>query len=484
MSNKNLNYLIVDIGTGNVRVAISNNGGDLLAIERENVVYHKDENYKDALFFDPQQLWGQITKLCLKVIKQIPDHTFRAVTVSSQREGIVILDKEGNSLIGLPNHDHRGRAWENSFGNDKFIYNQTGRLPGSLFSACKIVGLREGRPEIYDEMSTFMSISDWAQYKFSGKLGYEHSQASETLVYNVAEKEWSRELCEIFGIDQKILPPLQSSGTILGNILPEIASELGVSENIKIIVGGSDTQLAIKSTEPSLNDIVIVSGTTTPVVKLTSEFVVDPKKRTWTNRHVEEDNFILETNTGVTGLNLQRLKEMFYPQDDYNVIEEEISKLSTSSCTASLGSLIATEKTPLIRGAFFFDAPISHTLCRADFMLAALWDIANSINENYQYLCKLTDYQRDYVWGCGGGFQSKILSQILADLMQKELRIRKGFQNASIIGAVNVCNDCFGIKSPLSDHEIMVYAPNAQNDMSSVMAWQNLRSHCKENLNN
>lgn len=477
MKKKSPNYLIVDIGTGNVRVALTSSSGEILRVERENVQYSKDENYKDALFFDPNQLWEQIKVLCHKVCSGKQAENIQALTVSSQREGIVILDNKRNSVIGLPNHDHRGRAWENLFDRKDFIYSKTGRLPSSLFSIYKIIGLREGRPEIYDKLSTFLSISDWAQHKFSGKLGYEHSQASETLLYNVAEKQWSNELCEIFGIDKKILPPLQSSGTNLGSILPEVAKEFSLPENVQVIVGGSDTQLAIKSTEPSLDDIIIVSGTTTPVVKLTPDFTIDPQKRTWTNRHVEENNFILETNAGVTGLNFQRLKDIFYPQDDYSLIDEEISKLSTTPCVATLGSLIAAEETPLTRGGFVFDAPVSHTLCRADFMLAALWDIANSINENYKYLCNLTNYKSNYVWGCGGGFQSRILSQMLADLMNKEIRIRNGFENASITGAINVCNDFFGLKSELSDHGMTIIRPNGRNKMHSIEEWQNLRDN-------
>ena len=71
--------------------------------------------------------------------------------------------------------------------------------------------------------------------------------------------------------------------------------------------------------------MVIVSGTTTPIIKITGEYITDDQERTWTNRHTDERSFILEANAGVTGLNYQRLKEIFYPNEGYDVIEKELT---------------------------------------------------------------------------------------------------------------------------------------------------------------
>jgi autoinducer 2 (AI-2) kinase len=263
----------------------------------------------------------------------------------------------------------------------------------------KLVGLRERHPEVWQQLSTFTSISDWAQYKLCGVMGYEHSQASETLLYDIEQKIWSDELCEIFNIDIKTLPALHSSGTILGPVFPEHAAKFNIAGDAVVIVGGADTQLAIKSTQPSLDDVVIVSGTTTPITKVIGEYTIDKKERTWTNRHIEDNKYILEANAGVTGLNYQRLKEIFYPNETYEVIESEIGSTDIlhSQCIASLGSTIADEKTPLIKGAFIFNAPVSHLLTRADFVYATLWDIACSIKENYNTLCNVSPHTTDYV---------------------------------------------------------------------------------------
>jgi autoinducer 2 (AI-2) kinase len=437
-------YIVIDIGTGNVRVAVASTSGEILGIERENLQNHKDQNYPEALYFDPNDLWEQIRRLATKALISAGGVKILALTATSQREGIVLVGKQGESLIGLPNIDHRGREWDSMIADKSAVYQLTGRYPTSLFSALKIVGIKNKRPGLWAEFSTFLSISDWVEYKLSGVLHYEHSQASETLLYDVAKHKWSDKLCAVFQIDPVILPPLTLSGTILGTILPDEAAALNIDVNAKVIVGGADTQLAIISTQPLENDVVIVSGTTTPIIKITGEYITDDQERTWTSRHTDGHSFILEANAGVTGLNYQRLKEIFYPVEDYEVIERELQEVTHFQCIASLGSLVADEKTPLTRGGFIFDAPVSHLLTRGSFVWATLWDIACSISENYKSLCGVTTHEQDYIWACGGGVQSATLRQFIANLLQKKVIIRNSYRQSSVVGGVYICNKALG----------------------------------------
>jgi len=481
-----LGYLIIDIGTGNVRVGLSNTFGELIGVERDNVNYLKDNLYPDALSFNPDELWSQIVVLIQRILKNHPNFSIQAITATSQREGIVIMNSKGDSLIGLPNHDHRGREWESEFSKEdkEKAYKIAGRYPSSLFSAMKIIGIKNRRSDIYNQMASILSISDWAQFKFTGVLGYEHSQASETLLYDVRKKEWSDELCYLFNINKSILPPLRQSGSLVGSLSDNISTQLNINPEAVVLVGGADTQLAIKSTQPALNNIVIVSGTTTPVVKLIKEYKIDEKFRTWTNRHVDDETFILETNAGVTGLNYQRLKEIFYPNEDYSIIENELQSLTENfQCVASLGSLISDEKQSLKQGGFIFEVPISHQLSRVHFVWAALWDIACSIKENLDCLAKVDNYQEDYFWGCGGGFQSSVIRQVLASLTNKKIFIREGYNQASVSGGSMICNEYFGINHHKNKKISITYPQNQAYYHSLYLQWKTMRSGLRELFN-
>lgn len=437
-------YLIIDIGTGNVRVALVDTGGQILDEKRDTVIYKKDDKYKEGLYFDPDYLWKQIEHLIDHILDANRLVEIIAVTASSQREGIVLLDKKGDAMIGFPNHDHRGRFLEDTIKDKDMVYKITGRYPTSLFSALKLIAYREKYPIEWKQFDCFLSISDWAQYQLTGIKGYEHAQASETILYDVEHKQWSKELLDLFTLKESMIPPLYFSGTKLGNVTSEYIEKWNLQDELLVLVGGADTQLAIKSTQPEQEDIVLVSGTTTPVVNIVTEYVLDEQQRSWTNSHLDKEQYILETNCGVTGLNYQRVKEIFYPKDSYDTIEKEIDELHDAVCFANLGSLIAGDKKMITRGGFLFDVPIMTALSRADFAFATIWDIACSIKKNYDSLLDIKSNQKDYVWGCGGGFQSRHLKEFVAGLLNKKLYIRQGFEQASVSGGAVVCGEALG----------------------------------------
>src|SRR5690606_37800201 len=100
---------------------------------------------------------------------------------------------------------------------------------------------------------------------------------------------------------------------------------------------------------------------------------------------------------------------------------------------ASLGSLVADEDAPLTKGGFIFNAPVSHQLTRGSFVFAILWDIACSIYENYKSLCEVTRHEKEFVWACGGGVQSRKLRQFIANLFDKKICIRDTFRQSSVL---------------------------------------------------
>lgn len=472
-------YLIIDIGTGNVRVAVAENNGHILGVESGPAVYERDTHYPESIYFSPDALWKQISELTRSVLQKLGSVQITAITATSQREGIVVLDQNGNSLLGMPNIDHRGREWEDTILDKNEVYRLTGRYPTSLFSALKLVGLKKRLPELWKKVHTFTSISDWAQFKLSGMVGYEHSQASETLLYDVAAKQWSDSLCQVFDLNTQILPPLHDCGTLLGSILPDVATELDISTDAKVIVGGSDTQLAIMSMCPSVQDVVIVSGTTTPIIKIADQYVLDDEQRTWTSRHTDESSFLLEANAGVTGLNYQRLKEIFYPNEGYDVIEAEVASITDAECVAALGSLLADEKSPLIRGGFIFNTPVSHQLTRGHFVFATLWDIACSIFENYKSLCQVSAHEENEIRACGGGVQSRVLRQFLANLLNKKVVILDNYRQASVVGGVFACNTALGIASTLPSVLDEVAPDNSGQHKIWYEQWKKTRSTFK-----
>lgn len=464
-------YLVFDIGTGNARVAIVTTAGDVVHVERDNIQYETSSLYPDGRSFDPEVLWKQVVALAQKAVASAPDVEIKAVTATSQRQGIVLLDREGRSYIGLPNIDNRGREWEKEIADRSRIYETTGRLPSALFSAMKLIGLQKRQPELWEKLAVFTSMSEWVTYQLSGVIVYEPSQATETLLYDVRNKQWSKEICTRLGIPLELLPELKGSGNVLGQIKPTMAKELGVKDDVLIIVGGGDTQLAIESTLAKDEDVVIVSGTTTPICKITSSFHVDPNQRAWVNSHTRVDRWLLETNPGITGLNYQKLKNIFYPHESYQQMEAEMGQIGPQSCTSALGLYMTDVKNATVRGGFLFTAPIEPELTRAHFVASALWEIACTIRLHYDQLLEVTPHELPYVWACGGGLQSETLARYIANLLQKEVRIREGFSQASVVGAAVICNHALGIDDAATG-EVKVIKPDGERDEQKYEEWK------------
>ncbi len=473
-------YLIIDIGTGNFRVALAALNGDILHVERENMVYVQDERNQEGLCFDPNMLWERVLKLIDLTLVVKKDIEVTGVTVSSQREGIVLVDKSGNPMIGFPNHDFRGRFLEDSIDEKDKVYRLAGRYPTALFSAFKLAAYRNQYPEEWKNISRFMSISDWGQFMLTGVESYEHAQASETLLYDVAQKKWSDELLEVFELPESILPPLRYTAEALGSLRQEYAARFSIHPGTPVFVGGADTQLAIKSTRPQVGDIILVSGTTTPVVQVVEHYVLDSRQRSWTNSHLNKSQFILETNCGVTGLNFQRIKEIFYPNEGYDVLEKELDQIKEPTSFGHLGSLIANDKVAVTNGGFLFQTPIMTALSRADFAFAALWDIACSIKENYDCLLDIQLSDRDYVWCCGGGFQSRHLRKYVSGLIGKKLLFRPGYEQASVSGAAVVCGEALGKMKEMNDRTETVFPDENIKYAEWYNRWKQTRDRLKK----
>ncbi|MCI4136990.1 FGGY family carbohydrate kinase [Bacillus vallismortis] len=470
---KQKGYLVFDIGTGNARVAVVSVSGRVQTVEREDIVYSTETLYPDSRYFSPQVLWEQVIKLAKRALSRSSNIDIIGLTSTSQRQGIVLIDQNGDSFLGLPNIDNRGREWEESIPNQEEIYSRTGRFPAALFSALKLYGLKQRQPSLWEKTVSFTSISDWVTYKLSGILTYEPSQATETLLFDVKQNTWSEEMCGIFGFSSSILPPLVRAGTVIGTLTHEYASELGLSIQAKVISGGGDTQLAVKSTGAALEDIVIVSGTTTPITKITAKHG-DTKHKAWLNCHTDQGHWLVETNPGITGLNYQKLKQIFYPNESYEVMEEEISALAKedNACVAALGSYLSAEKNALTKGGFLFDAPLAAHLERAHFVRAALQEIAFSIKWNFDMLTEVTPFERDYVWVCGGGFQSRALTQYIADLLQKKIYVQEGYHQASVVGAAVICNEAFQLTEEMTANIRVIEPQDCQTELALYEEWK------------
>ncbi|MBQ9663915.1 MAG: carbohydrate kinase [Oscillospiraceae bacterium] len=437
-------YLLIDLGTGSTRAALVSSAGEIVGIRSFMNRYYRDGAYPDAQFFIPEEWEAELKRCCLALHAEHPDIRVRCVSAAGARQSIVLLDGDGKAFYGLPNIDNRGREFMGEIGNTEHIYERSGKWVTEDFCAAKLLGLRKRRPELYGRIRTVLSLSGYIAWIFTGKAVFEPSQACETQLYDLETKDWSDELCMAYGIDRGLLPSLSMAGESVGAISPDLREDLEMEEDACFIIGGADTQCGLLQTGIQPGEIAVVSGTTTPITALVDHKFYDPRQRVWTDANLGADGYLIEMNPGVTGLNYQRIKDVLCPDLSYEELERAYAAKRDFTATASFSSLLFYEKRSLRQGGFFLRSPWPDDMDRIDLMWAALADTACATYEQLWRLCELCGYQKGYVLACGGGFRSGTLCQMLADLSGLELRLRPGFEQATLLGLTVLCSRALG----------------------------------------
>ena len=88
-------YLIYDIGTGNSRVSIVSEQKEMIGLRTFENRYYRDFRYKDALYFKPEEMLLGVMRCTGELLKAHPEVRIEAVTATSARESIVLIDRDG-----------------------------------------------------------------------------------------------------------------------------------------------------------------------------------------------------------------------------------------------------------------------------------------------------------------------------------------------------------------------------------------------------
>lgn len=278
-------YLVFDIGTGNTRVALVGEDGAILDIAKENTRMYTDPIASRAQYFKPQEWQDAVFSPHPRASCRAP-RTLRSgpVTGSTLRQGIVLVGHDGKSIVGYTNADRRGEGFMQEL-DWKRIWELTDLSPSPIFSAIKILGTSKLQPQVLEQTKFYTSISDWMGYVFTGRAVWERAQAMQSALYDAVNGCWSQELCDLIGVDIGKLPELADAGTVLGPIRPEICQTLGLEGEPVFVVGTADTQSAISAMQAEVGELVTVSGTTSPTLKIITDFCKYP--RTWVSPTAE-----------------------------------------------------------------------------------------------------------------------------------------------------------------------------------------------------
>jgi glycerol kinase len=164
------------------------------------------------------------------------------IGITNQRETVVAWDRESGEPL------HRALVWQDrrtaarcdelrEAGHEETIRERTGLVLDPYFSGTKIEWMvREGGVD--PARAAFGTVDSWLLHKLCGRHVTDYTNASRTLLFDIRERRWDDELCELLGIDASCLPEPLPSAHVYGE-----TTELGDSVPVAGIAG--DQQAAL-----------------------------------------------------------------------------------------------------------------------------------------------------------------------------------------------------------------------------------------------
>ena len=171
----------------------------------------------------------------------------RALAVASIGETVVCLDADDRPLMNaMLTGDCRGipqtRRLIEAKGAQR-IFEVTGLPPNELYSLPKWMWINE-ETDVLPRTERILFFEDYVGYLLTGARKVSYFSAARSLAFDIGKKAWSQELLDMAGIRVEQLSEPVPPFTVIGTLLPDMARELCLPADLKVVVGGHDQSCA------------------------------------------------------------------------------------------------------------------------------------------------------------------------------------------------------------------------------------------------
>ena len=359
-----------------------------------------------------------------------------AIGLSGQMHGVCLLDKTRAvlrpSLIWCDQRSQAQCDWiTNKVGADRLIQLVSNpALTG--FSAPKMLWVRDNEPQIFDRVAHFLLPKDYVRLRLTGEFATEVSDASGTLLLDVTNRKWSKEMLSALGLDANILPRVYESPEITGEISRETALVTGLKAGTPVVGGGGDQAASAVGNgivSPGLTSATL--GTSGVIFAYTDAPKLDPKGRIHTFCHAVPGKWHVMGVTQGAGLSLRWFRDNFGESeawlarqtgvDPYDLLIQEAEQVPPGSEGVVWLPYLMGERTPHLdaqaRG-MWFGMTAAHK--RGHMIRSILEGVAFSLRDSYEIFKEL-GIPIEQIRASGGGSRSLFWRQIQADIYGKEV---------------------------------------------------------------
>jgi xylulokinase len=235
----------IDIGTSATKTLATDGRGAILAsATAEYPCSHPQPGWSEQ---DPALWWDATVTTVHEVLDRagLKAADVKGIGLSGQMHGSVVLDGDGQVIRpALLWNDQRTAAEcaeiEEQVGGREALVRLVANPALTGFTAPKLLWLRKHEPDSWDRVRQVLLPKDYIRYRLSGTYATEVSDASGTLLLDVAHRRWSTELLSKLDIDGALLPPCHESPHVSAKVGQLGSTATGLALGTPIVGGGGD----------------------------------------------------------------------------------------------------------------------------------------------------------------------------------------------------------------------------------------------------
>jgi rhamnulokinase len=472
-----LTVAAVDLGASSGRVMAGRVGPNTLDLLEVHRFANGPVRIGPTLHWDVLGLYREVLHGLTVAARK---HDLAGIGIDSWAVDYGLLDATG-ALLGNPVHyrDNRTagvleRVLKTVPADELYAVTGLQQLPfNTIYQLVSALGTAQ--LQIADQL---LLIPDLLGYWLTGQVGAEATNASTTQLYDVRSRTWATDLAERVGIPTRLLPPLREPGDVVGKLMPEVVTDLGLSTPIRVVaVGSHDTASSVVAVPaaPGGHFAYISSGTWSLVgVELDKPVLTGAAQQAnFTNEGGVDGRIRFLRN--VMGLwILQECLRSWTTEGDPPNLEELLRQAAQMSAFVSLidpdaPGFLAPGAMPdrLAQACRAGGQPTPAG--RAEMVRAILESLALVYRRTVRAAQELSGREVEVVHIVGGGSRNELLCQLTADACA--LPVLAGPVEASALGNILVQARTLGAQLPdletmralvAGTHDVRRYEPQGQ----------------------
>jgi xylulokinase len=404
----------LDLGTSSAKAVVIDSGGRVLAQASAGyAVTSAAAGYAES---EPADWWSAVAA-CAREAVHAAGAQPAAIGLSGQMHGLVMTSGAGGALrpalLWADSRATSALAAYKILGSRALSRLANPLAPG--MTGPLLAWIAENEPRTYRDARWALLPKDWLRARLTGEFQAEPSDASATLLYDVAGDRWDLEAVSALGLDARLLAPLlPSSGALAGRLTPEAGAELGLPAGLPVAAGAADTAAAaLGSGVVSSGDIQLTVGTGAQVIRP----VVAPVSRADAGinlyRSATPDGWYQMGATISAGLSLNWVREIMNATwDELYASADQRGQAHDPIFVPHLSGERTPYSDPALRGSW---TGLSLADDRTSLLRCALEGTAFAIRDALDAL--LADHRPAQLRLAGGGTLAAAWRQLLADVL-------------------------------------------------------------------